>query len=89
MAPVEDPEAKIRIRVESLFPFCPRSIRTRSKWCFDPTKSLTTLEGLDVKGGLPADKVPRLVKRPQPLSSKTGLLVMVLLKKRMIGLKHK
>ena len=72
MAPVDEPDANVRILVESLpDPFWPKSILTRSKWCFDPTKSLTTFEGLEaIDGGLPTVRA----MRPQPVSSKTGLL---------------
>ena len=43
---MEDPEAKVRMRVESPefeTPCSPKLIFTRSKWCLDPTKSLTKL----------------------------------------------
>ena len=76
MAPVDEPDAKVRIRVDSFDPFWPNSMQTKSKWCLDPTNSLTTLEGtgLDEKGGLPA--VEPSAKRPHPLSSNIGLLEM-------------
>ena len=88
MAPVEEPEAKVRMRVESLD--CtqgPRFIFTRSKWCFDPTKSLTKLEeeaeeaeaGFEVEddedGGCSKPvEVSEKMPAPQPLSSRSGLL---------------
>ena len=53
MAPVEDPEARVRMRVDSPLVeiplLCPKPIFTRSKWCLDPTKSLTELSLVDLK----------------------------------------
>ena len=53
MAPVEDPEARVSMRVDSPLVeiplLCPKPIFTRSKWCLDPTKSLTELSLVDLK----------------------------------------
>ena len=68
MAPVEDPEAKVRMRVESplLEIPCPRPILTRSKWCFDPTSSLTKLLVVDLGGeaGGPEEEVKEKIPAP-------------------------
>ena len=76
MAPVDDPEAKVKILVDSLLESLgdwlpPRKTFTRSKWCFDPTKSLTTLQ--DEEPAVAWETVDELNEKipptAQPLSS--------------------
>lgn len=74
IAPVEDPEAKVRILVESAWLLDAKFILTRSKWCLEPTRSRTRFELEGEEAGCWPVKVEKR-PLPHPLSSWTGLLL--------------